>query len=124
VGNWLLLIGSKKSGVLHRDNRDPEKSRDTSVARIGFKSGSWAWGQMMETPKYVHISTAELKEIEAEFGRINREAFERMVGATDSNQIDVCPDVQTAHKMGWLKIRKRISAPKKRYISGRSHSTH
>ena len=68
--------------------------------------------------KILHISTPELKEIEAEFGRINREAVERMVGATDSNQIDVCPDVQIVHKMGWLKIRKRISAPKKRYNLG------
>jgi hypothetical protein len=83
---------------------------------------------MRETPKYADISEAELKEIEAELGhrptrelaqwfirnRINREAVERMIEASDSTQIDICPDVRSVRKTARPKVIGRIPAPKKR----------
>jgi hypothetical protein len=72
----------------------------------------------MEEPQYADINAAELREIEAELGhpvtrevaqwfirnRVNREAVERMLEATDTARIDI--DVQNVRSM------KRAQAPK------------
>jgi hypothetical protein len=83
---------------------------------------------MKETPQYADISDAELKDIEAEFGRpltrelaqwfirnrTNCEAVARMVEQMDSKRVDVLPHIQSVHLIKRLKITKRISAPKRR----------
>lgn len=97
-----------------------------TIADMGFAHHQ-VRGQM-ETPQYGDINDAELRKIEAEFGhpvmrelaqwfirnRINREAVERMLGATESNQTEVRPNVQRVHKISRRKATKAITAPKKR----------
>jgi hypothetical protein len=75
---------------------------------------------MEETPRYSDINDAELKEIEAEFGRpltrdlalwfirnrTSREAIERMLKATDANQTDVPHG--TVRGKAWSKSRPPI----------------
>jgi len=83
--------------------------------------------QMRETPRYAEISSAELREIEAEFGhpltrelaqwfirnRTNREAIERMIEAADATQIDACPDL-SVKKMARPRAIGQIAGSRKR----------
>lgn len=79
---------------------------------------------MEETPRYSDISDAELREIEAEFGRpltrelalwfirnrTSREAIERMLKATDANQGDAPHG--TVGQKAWSKARRPIATLK------------
>ena len=83
------------------------------------------WNQMKEAPRYADINDAELKEIEAEFGRpltrelalwsirnrTNREAVERMLAENDSKQVNIDRGVR---KIRRPKVGKPISTRKKR----------
>jgi hypothetical protein len=82
----------------------------------------------MEQPQYAEINELEIREIEAEFGhpvtrevaqwfirnRINRVAVERMLGIMESNETAVRSGAERLSKMRRPKVRKQISAPKKR----------
>jgi hypothetical protein len=81
----------------------------------------------MEEPQYADINDAELREIEAEVGhpvtrelaqwfirnRINREAVERMMGATDKNPMGIRPDVRNVRNIKRAKAPKPVSVLKK-----------
>jgi hypothetical protein len=81
--------------------------------------------QMKEAPKYADINDAELREIEAEFGRpltrelalwsirnrTNREAVERMLADNDANQVHINRGVR---EIPQSKARKPTSTRKKR----------
>jgi hypothetical protein len=81
----------------------------------------------MEEPQYADINDAELREIEAEFGhpvtrelaqwfirnRTNREAVERMLRATDTNQMYRRTDVRNVHNIKEAKSRRPVSTLKK-----------
>jgi hypothetical protein len=82
-------------------------------------------GGQMEEPQYSDINVAELQEIEAELGhpvtrelaqwfirnRINREAVERMLAATDTNGIDI--EVHKVRNIKHAKTPKPVSGLKK-----------
>ena len=84
-------------------------------------------GGQMEEPQYADINDAELREIEAEFGhpvtrelaqwfirnRTNREAVERMLRATDTNQMCRRTDVRNVHNIKEAKTRRPVSTLKK-----------
>jgi hypothetical protein len=93
-------------------------------ASYGTGRPDMGWGQM-EEPQYADINDAELREIEAEVGhpvtrelahwfirnRINREAVERMMGAT--NRMGMCPDVRNVRNIEEATTRKPVSTLKK-----------
>jgi hypothetical protein len=80
----------------------------------------------MEEPRYSDINDSELREIEAELrhpvtrelaqwfirNRINREAVERMLAATNTNGIDI--EVQNVRNIKHAKTPKPVSVLKKK----------
>jgi hypothetical protein len=84
------------------------------------------WGQM-EEPQYADINDAELREIEAELGhpvtrelaqwvvrnRINRQAVERMLAATDTKRMGLRPDPRNVRNIKEAKTRKSVSTLKR-----------
>lgn len=82
----------------------------------------------MEEPQYADINDAELREIESELGhpvtrelaqwfirnRINREAVERMLGAANTNRVEMVPNLRNVRNIKRAGNRKPVSVLKKR----------
>ncbi len=81
----------------------------------------------MEEPRYSDTNDSELREIEAELGhpvtrelsqwfirnRINREAVERMLAATDTTGIGIYNDLQNVRHIRHANIPQPVSVLKK-----------
>jgi hypothetical protein len=82
----------------------------------------------MEEPQYADINNAELREIEAELGhpvtrelaywfirnRANREAIERMLGAANTNRVEMAPNPRKVRGIKRATNRQPVSVLKKK----------